>query len=174
MNGVSNCADTAKGSLAHSQVARTNNITNCSSETGNCDSNNLGVSDEIFTHLFRNVETCHYLSLNSSLPCDFNDSKLFLLHLNIRSFSKNYDNLIEFLTYVSLRPHIISLTETKTKDKPLVNITIPEYTFLHVYSVSNAGSVDVYVSDLLQFKKLSFEASFSGSQSIWINLTSWN
>ena len=29
----------------------------------------------------------------------------------------------------------------------------------------------VYVSDLLQFKKLSFEASFSGSESIWINLT---
>ena len=83
MNDVSNCEDTAKGSLAHSQVAQTNNITNCSSETDNCDSNNLDVSDEIFTHLFRNVETCHYLSLNSSLPCDFNDSKLFLLHLNI-------------------------------------------------------------------------------------------
>ena len=41
MNGVSNCANAAKGSLAHSQVAQTNNITNCSSETGNCDSNNL-------------------------------------------------------------------------------------------------------------------------------------
>ena len=57
MNGVSNCADTANGFLAHSQVAQTNNITNCSSETGNCDSNNLDVSDEIFTHLFRNAET---------------------------------------------------------------------------------------------------------------------
>ena len=63
MNGVSNCGDTANGSLAHSQVAQTNNITN-SSETGNCDSDNLDVSDEIFTHLFRNVETCHYMSFN--------------------------------------------------------------------------------------------------------------
>ena len=62
MNGVSNCANAAKGSLAHNQVAHTINITNCSFETGNCDSNNLDVSDEIFTHLFRNVETCHYLS----------------------------------------------------------------------------------------------------------------
>ena len=34
MNGVSNCANAAKDSLAHSQVAQTNNITNCSSETG--------------------------------------------------------------------------------------------------------------------------------------------
>ena len=93
------------------------------------------------------------------------------MHLNIRSLSKNYDNLIEFLTNVPLRPHIISLTETKIKDKPLVNITIPGYTFLHVNSVSNAGGVGVYVSDLLQFKKLSFEASFSGCESIWINLT---
>ena len=42
---------------------------------------------------------------------------------------------------------------------------------MRVNSVSNAGGVGVYVSDLLQFKKLSFEASFSGSESIWINLT---
>ena len=28
MNDVSNCADAAKGSLAHSQVAQINNITN--------------------------------------------------------------------------------------------------------------------------------------------------
>ena len=144
-------------------------MTNCSSETGNCGFNNLDVTDEIFTHLFQNVETCQYLSLNSSLPCNFNDSKLFLLHLNIRSLSKNYDNLIEFLTNVPFRPHIISLTETKIKDKPLVNGTIIGYTFLHVNSFSNAGGVGVYVSDLLQFKKLSFEASFSGSESIWIN-----
>ena len=91
-----------KGSLAHTQVAQTNNITNCSPETGNCDSNNLDVTDEIFTHLFQNAETCQYLSLNLSLPCNFNDSKLFLLHLNIKSLSKNYDNLIEFLTNVPL------------------------------------------------------------------------
>ena len=116
MNGVSICADAAKGSLARSHVPQTNNITNCSSETDNCDSNNLDESDKIFTHLFQNVETCQYLSLNSSLPCDFNDSKLFLLHLNIRSLRKNYDNLIEFLTNVSLRPHVISLTKTKIKD----------------------------------------------------------
>ena len=88
-------------------------MTNCSSETVNCGFNNLDVTDEIFTHLFQNVETCQYLSLNSSLPCNFNDSKLFLLHLNIRSLSKNYDNLIEFLTNVPFRPHIISLTEQK-------------------------------------------------------------
>ena len=157
--------------MAHSQVAQTNNITNCSSETGNCDSNNLDVTDETFTHLFQNVETCQYLSLNSSLPCNFNDSKLFLLHLKLRSLRKNYDNLIEFLTNVPLRPHIISLTETKIKDKTLVNITILGYTYLHVNSVSNAGGVGVYVSDLLQFKKLSFEAFFSGSESIGINLT---
>ena len=60
MNGVSNCANAAKGSLVYSQVAQTNNITNCSSETDKCDSNNLDVTDEIFTHLFQNVETCQY------------------------------------------------------------------------------------------------------------------
>ena len=84
MNGVSNRTNAAKGSLAHSQVAQINNITNCSSETGNCDSNNSDLTDEIFTYLFQNVETCQYLSLNSSLPSNFNDSKLFLLHLNIK------------------------------------------------------------------------------------------
>ena len=106
------------------------------------------------------------MSLTSSLPCDFNDSKLFLLHLNIRSLSKNHDNLIEFLTNVPLRPYIILLTETKIKDKPLVNITIPGY-----IPFPNAGGVGIYVFDLFQFKKLSFEASFSGSESMLINLT---
>ena len=42
---------------------------------------------------------------------------------------------------------------------------------MHVNSVSNAEGVGIYVSDLSQFKKLSFEAAFSGSESIWINLT---
>ena len=156
--------------MAHCQVAQTNNITNCSSETGNCVSNNLDVSDEIFTHLFQNVETCQYLSLDSSLPCDFNDSKLSLLHLNIRSLSKNYENLIEFLTNVPLRPRIISLTETKIKDKPLTNITVSGYTFLLVNSISNAGGVGVYVSRIYHSLKLSFEVSFSGSENKWINL----
>ena len=54
--------------------------------------------------------------------------------------------------------------ETKIKDKPQINISIPVYTFLHNNSDTNAGGVGVYVSDFFQFQELTFKASFSGCE----------
>ena len=167
------CATAARVPLASGQAAQINNINRCTSNiSNNCTSSEFDLVDEAFAALFQNVKTCQYFNFNpSSFPTDVDKNKLFLLHLNIRSLSKNYDNLIEFLSNLSLPPHIISITETKIKDKPSVNIGIPGYTFLHVNSISNAGGVGVYVSDLLQFKELSFVATFPGCESLWIKIT---
>ena len=45
------------------------------------------------------------------------------------------------------------------------------YTVLHKNSDANAGSVGVYVSDFFQFQELTFNAFFSGCESLWITLS---
>ena len=69
---------------------------------------------------------------NSDLP-NYNNS-LTILHLNIKSLNKNFDELYEFLVSFRLRPDVMCLTETRIKNDPLVNITIPQYKFFHVDS----------------------------------------
>ena len=89
--------------------------------------------------------TYKYLNLNSSTHFQSKNNKLILLHLNIRSLNKNYDNLVEFSSTLPAQPHVVSLTETKIKGHPSVNINLPGYNFLHVNSISNACGVGVYI-----------------------------
>ena len=120
------------------------------------------VSDKAFSAIFENIQPCRYSNANS-FPTKTTGTKdgLLLLHLNIRSLAKNYDSLVAFLSTLAFQSHIIALTETKIRDKPTINIAIPGFTFLHVNSKSNAGRVGVYVSDLLQYKQLTFSSTFS-------------
>ena len=94
-----------------------------------------------------------------------------MLHLNIRSLAKNYDDLADFLSKFAIQPDVIASTETKIKDKPLVNIFIPGYTFFHVNSNSNAGGVGAYISDSLQASKILFDTAYHGCECLWIKLT---
>ena len=69
-----------------------------------------------------------------------------------------------------LQPHIICIFEIKIKDTPLSCITIPEYTFLCVNSISNAGGAGMYIFNLLQFRQLTCE-TFSGCENLWIKIS---
>ena len=80
-----------------------------------------------------------------------------LSHANIWTLQKNFDNLCNFLSKLPSKPHVISISETKIKDKPLLNVSIPGYTFLHNNSLSNAGGVGVYVADIFQLEELTFK-----------------
>ena len=135
--------------------------------------NSFDLCEETFSSIFQNVKPCQYLN-PSCLPIHCNNNKLILLHLNMRSLQKNYDDLHAFLSDLPCKPHIISISETKIKDKPLTSISLPGYIFLHKNSVSNAGGVGVYISDLLQFNEITFKATFPGCESLWINLNSSN
>ena len=102
------------------------------------------------------------------------NNELFLFHLNIRLLHKNFDSLCDLLSKLLQKPYIIGLSETKIKDKPQINISIPGYTFLHNNSDTNADGVGLYVSDIFQFQELTFKASFSGCVSLWIKLSRLN
>ena len=101
--------------------------------------------------MFQNIKTCEYLNRNSSTLFHSKNNKLVLLHLNIRSLNKNYDNLVEFSSTVPAQPHFILLTETKMKGDPFININLLGYNFLHFNSIFNAGGVGVYMLESLQF-----------------------
>ena len=52
-----------------------------------------------------------------------------ILHLNIRSVNKNFDELHKFLVSFRLRLDIVCLNEIRIKHEPLINIIIREYNF---------------------------------------------
>ena len=77
--------------------------------------------------------------------------------------------LVNSLPDLPCKPHIISISETKIKGKPLISISLSPYIFLLKNSVSNEGEVGVYIFDWLQFNKITFKATFYGCESLWIN-----
>ena len=76
---------------------------------------------------------------------------LILLHLNIRSLNKNFDDMYDFVESLTFNPNVISLSETRIKNKPLVNIDLVGYTFMNVSSSTNAGDVAMYIQNGLKF-----------------------
>ena len=132
--------------------------------------NDFDITDVAFSTLFDNIKPSEYLS-PSSFPAVCNNGQLFLLHLNIRSLAKNYNDLSDFLSKFTIQPHVIALTETKIKDRLLVNISIPGYTFFHVNSNSNAGGVGAYISYSLQASEILFDTAYHGCECLWIKLT---
>ena len=96
---------------------------------------------------------------------------LFLLHLNIRSLQKNYDKLGDFLDQLPTRPHLICRSETKIKYQPLLDISLPNYNFIHAALPTNAGRVGLYISDSLNYEILGTNSIHtSGCESIFIKL----
>ena len=55
---------------------------------------------------------------------------------------------------LNFSPDIVCLTEICIKSQPLINVEIPNYSFVHVDSESAAGGVAIYVSDRFQYELL--------------------
>ena len=111
--------------------------------------------EEVYDYFlnFFNIKVCEYLDLNSKRPTFDPNRSLVLLHINIRSLHKNFDNLYDFLVELNFLPDVICLTETRIKLHPLLNISLPNYTFFHTDSTTNAGGVGIYVLNKFQVKK---------------------
>ena len=92
---------------------------------------------------------------------NFNFSNsLILVHLSLCLFLKS----------LLFKPDVICLTETRVNDQPLANINLPNYSFVHIPSQSNAGGVAVYVSLNLKFSLDDNQHQLHNSESIWLNL----
>ena len=97
--------------------------------------NDFDLSEQTFEAIFQNIKSCKYSNINSIF---FNNrvEHLFLFHLNIRSLQKNFDDLQEIIYSFKEKPHIICLSETKIKNNPLLNFSIPGYKFVNANSLT--------------------------------------
>ena len=100
------------------------------------------------------------------------DDALILLHVNIRSLQKNFDLLCELITLLNFTPQIICITETRIKDQPLINVAIPNYSFVHANSTSTAGGVAVYLHCSLKYILYHQQFCLSNSECKWIKVCS--
>ena len=93
---------------------------------------------------FKTLEMYLFINYSKLQTCPKNNS-LTILHLNIRTFNKNFDELYEFLVSFRLRLDIICLTETRIKKDRFKIITISEHDFFQVDLQSSSGGAAVCV-----------------------------
>jgi len=110
--------------------------------------------------------------LNTSATDDgFNQNSLSLLHVNIRSLNFNFNDLLELIHSITLKPDVVCVSETRIKENPVCNISIPGYEFLHVDSPTNAGGVAMYVSTNYKFEiNKNIKLNLPECEDLWINL----
>ena len=144
-------------------------------------SNNLHLHDlDIDCELPPNVNLNYYCSEdfreNHEISNSTHSQPLSFFHQNIRSLSKNYDNLVGLLSELSYPFSIIGLTEIKITDDTgnLDNTEISGYKFIHQPTLSNAGGAGVYLHESLinhYTKRIDLTTSKADLfESLWIEL----
>ena len=106
----------------------------------------------------QNITECNYFDIPNLDPSDRNSTEssektLSLLHVNLRfvNIFQNFDTFKEFLTDLSFSPDIVCVSETRLKGEPLINISIPNFKFVHADSTTKAGGVAIYISSKFDF-----------------------
>ena len=100
------------------------------------------------------------------------DNLFSIFHDNIKSLSKNLENLQNHpLNELDTHFSIIGVSETRiVKDKPLlVNPNLPGYIFKHVPTPLSAGGVGLNINELIPYRILEKESTLS-FQTLWCEL----
>jgi len=93
-------------------------------------------------HLSNDYLTPSEINSANSMFCN----KLSYFYFNVRSLAKNKHKIDTFISMCNVSPDFIAISETKLKSKYCTNIHIPNYNFVHVDSLTNAGGVGLYVN----------------------------
>ena len=94
-------------------------------------------------------------------------NELFSLHINIRSLQKKFDDLCNFVSKFTVLPELYCNTETRPKNNPLINISIPGYDFVKANTSSFAGGVGMHVSSKLTFEVIAKNTLDDDCKDIW-------
>ena len=140
---------------------------------------NLDVDLNHFSELFPNYDDDshnYYYSIDSFNEnfYNLNNSDFSLMHVNIRSLSKNGDSLVAFLSTLTINFDVICLTETWGQNSTVLNSYFPDYQGYHCCrSVGErGGGVSVFISNALDteiFKNIS--RSNKNIEYIFLNLS---
>ena len=96
-----------------------------------------------------------------------------IVHIDIRSLSKNLFKLIDFVSQSGKQPDVTAVSETKHKQTHQIsyNISLCGYNFVHADTDKNAGGVGLYIKNSIDFLVLSnLKLNIENCENIWIEL----
>ena len=104
---------------------------------------------------YNNPLTCNYYDIDEFTKCKFNSSKTFsIMHLNIHSIQLHIDELKNLLKMLDYTFDIITISESKLKKDPIINIEIPGYkTPCITKTEAEKGGTLIYVLKDINFKR---------------------
>ena len=77
--------------------------------------------DKIYESFSTNILKCHYFDISKNNQINMKDkNSLSIIHLNIRSFNKNFDKLYDFLLCLTFTPDVLCLSESRIKNNLLL------------------------------------------------------
>jgi len=135
--------------------------------------------DQMPAQKFNTDEFLSY-SINSKYysPTEFIDAKFSkkaftMIHLNIASLQLHIDELRTLLSLIGHPFDVICITETRLHDdKPLSNIQLEGYDFVHTPTSTRCGGAGIYIKSSLEYEQLNnFSVCHENiSESIFIEL----
>ena len=96
------------------------------------------------------------------------------MHVDIRFLHKNFDLLYKFIQSLQFIPQIICITETRMKYQPQINVSIPNYSFAHVNSNSNAVGVAMYIHKNIIYQVIENPLQMCDSECLWIKIKNFD
>ena len=100
------------------------------------------------------IECKYYDTISFNKINGLNDHKFGILHLNIASLNKHFDDLCNLLATIEFSFPVIGLSEHKIgKHSPINNINLPGYQFCYNSTNSTHGGTGFYISNNLSFQK---------------------
>ena len=98
--------------------------------------------------------TCNYYSIKEFTECKFNTRKIFsIMHLNIHSIQLHIDELKYFLNMLEHTFDIVTISKSKLKSEPSVNIEIPGYkTPISTKTEAEKGGTLIYIAEGINYK----------------------
>ena len=98
-------------------------------------------------------------------------STMSLLHVNMRSITKNLEKLESLLQSMKFLPTFIAITETKLKDELRYKPKIKGYNFINKNSLTNAGGVGWFIYSKISYEvKSDYNLNLNLCEDLWIEI----
>ena len=102
--------------------------------------------------LSNSIESKYYTPA-TFLNQKFSKKSFSLIHLNISSLQRHFDELITLLSLLDHSFDIICITETRLHDgDPLTNINMEGYEFVHSPTSSHCGGAGIFIRNTLDYE----------------------
>ena len=126
------------------------------------------VSDSMFTKFNENISDCNYFKVDALTWVNEVDDTLIFMHVSIQFLPKNFDSLHELIVSLHFTLLIVFVSESRIKNQTLANLSLPNYSFVHVDSITNSGGVAVYIHENLDCEICHKQHVLCNAEGLWL------